>query len=670
MSDDPFEGEAALAFTTAVDSGQKFGGSRYPTMDTYSTADIKANQERRSANAGYYQLRGVLEHVESQFGKSWLTDNDHPVSQFLQQYAVPMAAGAANQFLRMAGAVSDLPEQTVNLETDPWTMMGAGSMRSFKTNIGGSELGIFGGVNARTANEMALRTARMADDAGISPREIFQETGFVKFPDGQWRFEISDTGAKFTPQMEKLNAKYSADSSSKFAVREVPLGTVLDHPEFFRAYPEAKDVKTTIEIGMSPGEGSIKGRGLYDPGANHLFASGANLNDALSVMLHESQHFIQSKKELFAQGGSPSGMKNTAESFIVSRDMHEAKSRLESLMMDLADSKSQAVNVAVIRPDLRTPAQQKQYDRAVTKFKETQDALTTYKARLEKEMPYPTASENAYYRLMGEVEARLVQARQHLSTGERRDLFPLDNAPHGIDVPIEKQFKDRRQMPAAQQQKTPPSDNPLEGRIPPILRQFETKAERNAFAEASIQKRVDYVRQGGDPTLMEGIDKTFAPFDLSKMSETDKVLRFNGIQKVADQVEAKLMTYGPEFTVEREVSRAGTTYLVFKRNGKEPFEVRLADHADLKKDRLSIDPVTGNRPDDIVKAFEYHYGFTDTAPTVGWGELKTGGKSGNSWSRQIGGTGKYMRIEEHLTPVKREQQLFSVVPVGGGDGDE
>lgn len=691
MSDDPFDGDATIAFNSAIEHGQKFGGSRYDTQDYYSTADIAANAKKRQDNAGFYKLRSVLDHVEAQFGKDWIKETEHPVASFLQQYAIPMGAGAANQFLRMAGAVSDLPDQTVKLDEDSWTMMGVGSMRAFKTNVGASELGIFGGINARGANKLYYNLAKEQAAAGVPPAEIFRNTNWVKFPDGQWRFEINDIGAQWKPGVLELHKKYelpkqasSVDTgwgtvgtsteqtaTSKFAVRGVPLEGLLDHPELYKHYPEAKQIKTTLEIGLGKGESEIKGRGMYDPANNHLYATGQTLDQAMSVALHEIQHFVQHKKELFAQGGDPRYMAKSQEAGAIRSELSKIDLELDKALKDtqVVAVKMKQVSDRILDIEKRggdaTRHRERWAEMAVEWDNLEAKRLALYKRYDEK---YPGTRDpgfHAYRMLMGEVEARLVQTRQHMTGGERQKNFPIDQ----MDVKPQDQIRGGT-FSGPMKQEQPPAD-PMAGRIPPTMKEM-SKEERNLYAVDIAKKRIEYVRQGGDPTKMEGIDRTVAPYEHNHMTPEDHAIRAEGIKKVADQVESMINSKHPGFTVEKEISRSGTTYLVFKRDGKEPFEVRLADHADLKRDRLSIDPVTGNRPDDILRAFEYHYGFTNEAPTVGWAETKSANtKRGTNFSRQIGGEGKYMRIQDYHTPIKRDKQLFSVVPIGGtGDHDE
>jgi hypothetical protein len=77
-------------------------------------------------------------------------------------------------------------------------MAGAGVARNALAANGGTELGIFGGRMAKTADLNALaRAERMA--AENAPREsVWNETGWFQGPDQKWRFEILLTVRKTT----------------------------------------------------------------------------------------------------------------------------------------------------------------------------------------------------------------------------------------------------------------------------------------------------------------------------------------------------------------------------------------------------------------------------------------------------------------------------------------
>ena len=89
---------------------------------------------------------------------------------------------------------------------------------------------IFIGKSAKTWNQQQADRALAMEAVGVSPEDIWKETGTFRAPDGQWRQEISDLGAKgrFThlpPSEQRLS------------------GVALEHPELLEAYSDLGKVQ-------------------------------------------------------------------------------------------------------------------------------------------------------------------------------------------------------------------------------------------------------------------------------------------------------------------------------------------------------------------------------------------------------------------------------------------
>lgn len=93
----------------------------------------------------------------------------------------------------------------------------------------GEPLFQFAGPKAKGAPLDKLNEARLLEVDGKEMESIRQETGWFKAPDGKWRFEIDDSGAKFKP--------ININKKKKFKLSEV-----LEHGQLFEAYPQLKDV--------------------------------------------------------------------------------------------------------------------------------------------------------------------------------------------------------------------------------------------------------------------------------------------------------------------------------------------------------------------------------------------------------------------------------------------
>jgi hypothetical protein len=308
--------------------------------------------------------------------------------------------------------------------------------------------------------DMALKASQMAKK-GATPQEIWQTTGTVKGPDGQWRQEISDELSKFNTakdiqakkqqieseiaankemldvvkqrgkeakdlfpkeltqakkelkgQTESLKASvddfygYNADPRMTGNYANV----ALEHPALFEAYPELKG--RVLYQGRKSGDDGMYGS-LY--GNQIDVTSKGLLNDPRSTTLHELQHAIQ-EVEGFGIGG------NTRDFAKMRYDANQQIDFLNKKMIDV-----------VRQMDSPSIGQQEKIA-----LKSQYDDLMQERMSL-----VPTAQLDpmqAYGHLMGEAESRLVQRRMDLTPEERKKFFPFEytgKTGYGLDVPLE-----------------------------------------------------------------------------------------------------------------------------------------------------------------------------------------------------------------------------------------
>lgn len=203
------------------------------------------------------------------------------------------------------------------------------------------------GIGARTANSAALRRAEALEKSGTDNETIRQETGWYRGMDGQWRFEIDDSGATFSRTGE---AQYSADnadyarytqlmnrmltgdlteaehaellgldkkngSTKKELARRIDEGNatlrdILQHNALFEAYPEIAETKVKFADMPSGTAGS------YNRETNTITLDTKlkyDANEALDALMHEVQHRVQAA-EGFASGTNP-GYWNRGENY-------------------------------------------------------------------------------------------------------------------------------------------------------------------------------------------------------------------------------------------------------------------------------------------------------------------------------------------------------------------
>ncbi len=274
------------------------------------------------------------------------------------------------------------------------------------------QLGMFAGKLARTADLDALTRAQRMAEAGADRRAIWDETGWFKGADGQWRFEIDDRPARFN---DNITGERSYGSGA--------YSDAVTHPEFYRAYPDVARIDTSVDIMPQPGGSYLRPEnreqlGLFDIG-EEISAKGRTSRHAegniLNPLLHEGQHAIQFR-EGFAPGGNLS----------VARDMSA-----EPLMGDI-----QALQdyIATTRRLVRSADEIGPFERSqLDSIADAEKELAALQSQIAGRPP--TAFE-AYQRLAGEVEARNVEARRDFWPADRRARPPWETQ----DVPDELQI--------------------------------------------------------------------------------------------------------------------------------------------------------------------------------------------------------------------------------------
>jgi hypothetical protein len=222
------------------------------------------------------------------------------------------------------------PEKDRIVNWDPFLVAGPAAVagRLFPVAGGGFTTGMFAGVRAKTADLDKLDAAKEMEKAGdISRMEILRKTGWFRDNDNEWKFEISDKDAglliepagikKADPVNIPLSDMTPAQLQAEFFVAE----DILDHPEFFAAYPEFRRIPIRV---LRDKPENITGttaspqithlapewmRGedwpKFDPRGTQLEARGP-YKSLLDTILHEFQHVIQFR-ENFAKGGTATG---------------------------------------------------------------------------------------------------------------------------------------------------------------------------------------------------------------------------------------------------------------------------------------------------------------------------------------------------------------------------
>ena len=158
--------------------------------------------------------------------------------------------------------------------------------------------GMFGGVGAKTANTATLDIAKRRLAVGEDPAIVWRETGWGKGPDGKMRFEIPDNAATVQPK-GVLERGVDREAISQGAPTSIPQWVYMNHNPLYSAYPELK------RISIKP-TSDVSGGAYFDDVSNTIGLSVFS-DTPKSLNLHELQHKIQ-KREGFSLGGQPGKM--------------------------------------------------------------------------------------------------------------------------------------------------------------------------------------------------------------------------------------------------------------------------------------------------------------------------------------------------------------------------
>ena len=323
------------------------------------------------------------------------------------------------------------------------------------------------GIGARTADSAALRRVEALEKSGTDNETIRQETGWYRGMDGQWRFEIDDSGAAFSRSGE---AQYSADnadyarytqlmnrmltgelteaehaellgldkkngSTKKELARRIDEGNatlrdIMRHNALFEAYPEIAETKVKFADMPSGTAGS------YNRETNTITLDTKlkyDANEALDALMHEVQHRVQAA-EGFASGTNP-GYWNRGENYDRAAEKYrDNRARLlnglsteDQALYDEYRSAEREMGAmldgSVLYDESRMDALEKRSDELYRELygKEWFGKLNRYDRILG---DAGEAVKEFYRNTAGEIEARDTAARRRMSAEERKNTPP------------------------------------------------------------------------------------------------------------------------------------------------------------------------------------------------------------------------------------------------------
>jgi hypothetical protein len=252
-------------------------------------------------------------------------------------------------------------------------------------DVGSGFAGTFIGKNAKLWDKLAEQRFLQLEKAGMSPEQIWKETGTFRGLDNKLRQEFSDKNA--TAAYTHLQESGTNRLAEK----------AINNPLYEQNYPHLSNV-SQLGLRENPQSGSFEWSYFDNPqhGGGFLVAKAPNLNELKGVGVHEMQHGIQK-----LEGFSPGTNLQQVKMYEIPQVYLDRANKL----MDEAD---------------KLNAQDKLAE-ANKKMSERNKILNQGK--------YAVYARNA-----GEAEARTAQNRMNLTDEERRAMFPLNRGPYGLDV--------------------------------------------------------------------------------------------------------------------------------------------------------------------------------------------------------------------------------------------
>lgn len=308
----------------------------------------------------------------------------------------------------------------------PGVGMPAGAVRLAAEGVQAlPELATFIGAAAKTWDAVSNAKAVQMEKAGVSPQEIWRETGNWRGPDGKWRQEISDKDVKF------VGAETTA-----------PANVVMPHEQLAAAYPDVMQTpvtllpRSTTSTTTSDEYGSRIDLGTFGKVEDSLLGLWGIEGGSKSPLLHELQHVVQ-RKEGFARGGSPDAVRVDNPYPPQLTPMWDEYRELYRSLKGQSRPKS-PVGLTMRTVDIEDwfdSLDQVNDPKIRQKFLDILNKIKAERQKLFGDDQGPLAQESnveTYRRLAGEAEARATQNRISLTEAQRRAKFP----PESYDVPL------------------------------------------------------------------------------------------------------------------------------------------------------------------------------------------------------------------------------------------
>lgn len=283
----------------------------------------------------------------------------------------------------------------------------------------------FAGEKARTADREKLDMAKKMEEEGKTRREIYDETGWFRGADDQWRFEIDDS---------QMQYRYAG----------VPgISAYLQNTELFEAYPELRDVTIKFE--------KLKNgvKGIYNKEENKITLDESLKEEPGAVLLHEIQHAIQrieghasgANREYWERriekGFDTRTAEEKAKEWNLTKQMEKLKRKNPEFYQEMQELDGMVPTIPRGRVDWETleqiepdPIEWQLYDQRKEQIEEKygEEMFWDYiDLKYELDQSRKGSGRTAfdlYYATAGEIEARDTEKRMHFTKEDRKKWFP------------------------------------------------------------------------------------------------------------------------------------------------------------------------------------------------------------------------------------------------------
>ena len=354
-------------------------------------------------------------------------------------------------------------------------------------------------------------------------KKVWKETGYWLGQDGKWRYELDDTQINFFPGRLYESTK-----------RKMQLGNILEYPDLFEKFPEAKAINVRVDSSLG------KGKGHFNPSNNEIVMGFAERD----TLLHEIQHWVNNRVGSEFLGTDIKAQENK----LLSNMLLQIKKSVTDPEVLKEVNKTIRINDQLYTKLSPHAATQ---DMEIIAFRKNKNDYEAIKNALEEYFIKRPTEE--YQKDPGEMEARLVEERMLMSAKERKKtppwqtledmLFdeglvkdnyldyssetgtklysgfgPLDSAAKKIFEKAKRLLRPTPRPPEPFSIKSQAKEIVLERRANLDLANYDT----NKFIN-SIEQRLDLTQREAMPFVIEGteVPEVLGRPDLSKVIEKD-----------------------------------------------------------------------------------------------------------------------------------------------------